>query len=163
MSVDKLIDAVAHEMTDVTPSPEFRARVMTNLGRPRAGRRQALARVAAAAAAIAAVAMWLPRPGGVPDRAPTPEVEQAGVLQRDLRAAEAVPPARPRTVKKVERMSADEAAWLARSVRPLARLESIDIDSIQPSAPIITPISVEAFGPSAIEIPPIDVRAGGGR
>src|SRR5262245_55549404 len=54
-----MIDRIASAMTDVEPSSDFRARVMAKLPSPRPARWPRM--VLPIAAAIASVALWLPR------------------------------------------------------------------------------------------------------
>lgn len=164
MRFDELITDVARDMTDVVPSPHLRARVMAGLRRPQARRRPVLAAAGAAAATVAIVTATILMQG--PETVPAlPAVPPAAFARIPANSAgvASTPVSRPRAVKEVQRISADEAAWLARSVQPLAGPEAIEIDSIQPSTSAIAPISVEAVGLKAIDVPPIDVRAGGGR
>ena len=160
--LDELIDDAAREMTEVEPSPNLRARVMANLEPPAARWPRVLVRFGAVAAALL-LAFWLPAIGrrGPELSQPVARVEPRPVPHEN--APTALPVTARRSISKAPRISADESAWLARSVPPLAIAPAITIDPIQPTRPSITPITVEPFGIQPIELAPLDVRTNGGR
>jgi hypothetical protein len=157
---DALIDETARAMTDVQPSSEFHQRVVGNL-RPTAGRTAWRAAGALAAAATVIVALGLPHKPSAPAHTPTPLVSAPSLPPEAPNNAARVG-ATVRTARKaLPAISADEIAWLSRSVPAIESAPDIVIDPIQPSRPSIAPISVEPVGPKPLEIAPLDVRSGG--
>jgi hypothetical protein len=161
--LDELIDDAARAMTEVEPSRDLRARVMADLYPPAGNWTRTFAGVGAVAAALL-LALWLPAIGRREPVVSQPigRVEPPQVVSQP-NAPTALPVIARRSVSKAQRISAEESAWLARSVPPLAASPAINIDPIQPERSSITPITVEPFGIQPIELAPLDIRTGGGR
>ena len=158
-NVDYLIDMAAAEMTSAVPSSEFSARVMAKLHRaPSRDRRWVASGVVAAAAVV--LALWLPRLSNLP-QSDNPRANVGPVAPASNHLAAQLPfgqistsAGRLETSRAIE-LSADEAAWLSRSVLPLASSPAIAIDAIQPEPSSIAPISVQPLVPEPIELTPL--------
>lgn len=160
---DELIDDAARAMTEVEPSTDLRVRVIASLERPAARWPRVFVGLAAVAAALL-LAFWLPAIGWRDPEVsrPVARVEPAHPILHE-NAPTTVPTTTRRLISKAPGISAEESAWLARSVPPLAAAPAITIDPIQPTRPSITPITVEPFGIQPIELAPLDVRTSSGR
>ena len=159
---DELITRAARSMTDVDVPAAFGAGVMSRLGRQSTPSRWPRVAMGLAAAASLLLAVWMPRSAVVPaPLAPgSTQVTSAPPVVPGL-VSDAPTVSAPRLARAHTPMSADELAWLARSVPSLAAPAPLALDSIQPPAPSIAPIVVEPLDATPIEVAAIDARAGG--
>ena len=158
--LEDLIDAAAAEMTQAVPSPGFSARVLANLDRRSGVPWSRIAAGITAVAAAALFALWLPRFSNSrqPDSpgvrtGPVESANQQTIAERVSR--QVVTASRPRRVSHAAEISADEAAWLSRSVSPLSVAPAIWIDAIHPERATIAPISVQPLVPEPIDVTPL--------
>jgi hypothetical protein len=160
---DDLVTRVARGMTDVEVPASFRARVVGNLGRQTTPVRWHRLAMGAAAAALLILAIWVPRESNVGSSVVTPVQHVASVRPPDTAKVPAAPETAlsPRRATQNPPMSADELAWLARRVAPLAAPEPLVLGDIQPTAATIAPMIVEPIDTAAIEIAALDPRSGG--
>jgi hypothetical protein len=159
-NVDCLIDAAAAEMTDAIPAAGFSARVLANLDRTPRFNWFPVVSGTAAAAVIVVLALWLPRLGDrrQPDIADVhagPSALASNTTSALSPSAPAPSVARVPTTSRAPAISPDEAAWLSRSVLPLAGSPAIAIEAIQPERSTIAPISVQPLVAEPIEVTPL--------
>src|SRR5689334_11909610 len=164
---DSLVDDVARALTDVEPSVEFRARVMTRLEPRRSMRhRNVLAGFAAVAVAASVLAIVWPRSHRQPAalQEPFASVASPPVVQPPAGAASrTVQKTASRSVVMRRQPSPEELAWLSRALPALESSSAISLDPIQPPPPSIAPINIDAVGPRPLEVAPMDIRQYGGR
>ena len=159
-NVDCLIDAAAAAMTEAAVSTGFSARVMANLDRAPRFNWFPIASGTAGAAVIVALGLWLPRFGGlrqpdIPDVHAGPSAIASNKTSGLSRSPQAPSVARVPTTSRAPAISAEEAAWLSRSVSPLAESPAIAIEAIQPERSTIAPISVQSLVAEPIEVTPL--------
>ena len=158
---DRFLDEIAREMTDVEPSIDLRARVLSEIARPRAQRWSAVALPLSAAALIATVAVVAMRPllteleMPVVPRPPLVQLAATDPAPRTAVVGASAAPAR----RPAAPMSADELAWLSRRL-PALETPALTLEPIQPPLPSIAPISVEPIALEPISVPPPGAGSG---
>lgn len=159
--LEAVIDQTACDMTQIDPSAQFSANVLSRLAARPVWPWSRITTGLGVVATAVVVAVWLPGSTAIPIAPVAPaSLVATGRPPAEQPPAPAVTRAnRPRTAQT----SPEEAAWLARSVTPLEVAPAITIEPIQPSRTSIAPITVEPFGPQPIELVPIDFRTTGGR
>ena len=154
---DLFLDDIARAMTDVEAPVDLRARVLSEIGRPRARRWSAVVLPLTAAASIATVAVAM-RP--LLTDLELPAVPRPALMQ--LAATDPAPLITPfagTTRRSDAPVSADELAWLSRGL-PALETRVLTLDPIQPPPPSIAPISIDPITLEPISVPPPGAGSG---
>ena len=160
---DELITQAARGMTEIDAPASFRAGVMAKLGRQSAPVAWPRVAMALGAAAMLLLAIWLPRSAkvGAPAVEPPQQAASGAGQVPSVAPVIAVVATRDRQSPRTPAMSAEELAWLGRSIVPLAGPDGLVMAEIQPKAASIAPIVVEPLDTTPIEIAVLDPRSGG--